>query len=331
MQIPTGGPSPFVAPPKPAPFSFSGLVEAVGRLVAPPPPPPPAADRGGPTGAIARPTDPGAPIAAPAGGGLAQALGGLAGRLLGRPLSPASEMKLAMDLAGGAGPVAAVKALVRTPEVAQGLASRALGLVAGGQVSRLLPGGLGAKLIAAKDAFKAGGIIGALKALKGDKASVAKLPAPPPPQVPAGGTTTPALQPLSTVPHLPRYAACKLDVSNPEQAVVQAATWVRENFPEVFGQYNQGVFNPDGAINKQAERRNGHELSTHVIGVLRANGLDVSRVVRHPDQPVGSPGRYVNDALALPDGRNIDFYGGEDNTPQFHDLGAEARRAPDRE
>ena len=354
MQSPIGGPSTFVGPPKPPGFSFKDLLKEVGlkalesytRPQAPQAPGPSAAPAGGfaadqssTTATIDRPATPGAPVAAPPSSGMLGTISQVAAKLLGAPLSPASEMKLAMDLAGGAGPAEAVKSLVRTPEIAQGLAARAMSLVKSGKVSQFLKGGLKAKLIEAKDAFKSGGIMGALSSLKSmfNQPSVSKLPvggapapapAPASAPVPAAGApaATKPLTPRTTVPERPEYKTCKLDVSDPEKAVVAAATWVRENFPETFEKYNKGVYNKDGTINKQAERRNGHELSTHVMGVLRANGLDVQRVVRHPDQEVGSPGRYVNDALTLPDGRNIDFYGGEDNTPQFHDLGFEARK-----
>ncbi len=357
MQNPIGGPNPFVGPPKPPAFSFKDLLKEVGsaaleNLARPKesqgsstsPAGGPAGgfapDQSSAVGTIDRPTDIGAPIGAPPPTSLAGKIGQIAAKLLGKPLSPTSEMNLAMSLAGGAGPAAAISSLVRTPEIAQGLASKALSLVKSGKVSQFLKGGLKANFIMAGAALKPGGIFGALKSLKNlfKKPSVAKLPTGNG-QPPASGTAPPAagappvagapkpLTPMTTVPERVEYKNCKIDISDPEKAVVAAATWVRENYGETFDKYNKGIYNKDGTINKQAERKNGHELSTHVIGVLRANGMDVQRLVRHPDQEVGNPGRYVNDALVLPDGRNIDFYGGGDNTPQFHDLGYEARKA----
>ena len=62
-----------------------------------------------------------------------------------------------------------------------------------------------------------------------------------------------------------------------------------------------------------------YEIQTQVIGILRANGLDVDRLARHTANEPGHPGRYVTDALVLPDGRAIDFWGGG-GRGQFHDL-----------
>ncbi|MBM3268002.1 MAG: hypothetical protein FJZ01_10175 [Candidatus Sericytochromatia bacterium] len=123
------------------------------------------------------------------------------------------------------------------------------------------------------------------------------------------------LDPLQTVPVDPAFAAAPIDTSSVEAAVVSAARWAQESSPDLMARINANP--PPG---KQEEKRLFYELTTKVIGALRAHGLDVARLGRHTQHDVGNPARYVNDAIVLPDGRAIDVFGGDDSRPQFHDL-----------
>lgn len=109
---------------------------------------------------------------------------------------------------------------------------------------------------------------------------------------PTLGTTTGGA--LSTVPDLPEYKV-QIDTSSPEKAIVSAATWVKENRPDLFVEGD--------------DRDKAYEMMTCVIGILRANGFPAHRVVNHPSRPVGNPWRYGSDALVL-NGSIYDCYGG---------------------
>ncbi|HNV72285.1 MAG TPA: hypothetical protein PKO06_21435, partial [Candidatus Ozemobacteraceae bacterium] len=123
-----------------------------------------------------------------------------------------------------------------------------------------------------------------------------------------GGATPPAgavTGELSTVPYRPEYGQATIDTSSDERAIVSAATWVKEKHPDLF---------PEGD-----DRDKAYVMMTHVIGILRAKGYDVHRVVNHPSRPVGHALRYGSDALVLK-GKIYDCYGalGDPNrsTPQ---------------
>ncbi len=110
---------------------------------------------------------------------------------------------------------------------------------------------------------------------------------------------------LSTVPDRPEYGQASIDTSSDERAIISAATWVKEKHPDLF---------PEGD-----DRDKAYVMMTHVIGILRAKGFDVHRVVNHPSRPVGHPLRYGSDALVLK-GKIYDCYAalGDPNrsTPQ---------------
>ncbi len=99
--------------------------------------------------------------------------------------------------------------------------------------------------------------------------------------------------PLSTVPLKPEYANIPLDTSSPSAAAKSAAQWVRQNHPEFF--------------DKGDDRQVAFEMMTWVVGALRAHGYDATRVVNHPDRPVGDGLRYGSDAVVL-NGRIYDVY-----------------------
>lgn len=228
MSTSIGNTPPFVPPPPPPPpppkVSFLDLLKGVFDGGPKPPAGAPSGagsaptmgqDQTSATGTIERPTDASAPVGGPSSqqGNLASLIGQVASKLLGKPLDPMSQMKIGMDLAAGIPKNDVIKSLVRSPLFAQGLAGRALGLVASGKVTNLLKGKLPSAINVAKSFFKGGGgIFGALKALKTafKVPSVAKIPtgatppvatpsapvaqpsAPPPTQVPAPAPETPA-------------------------------------------------------------------------------------------------------------------------------------------
>lgn len=99
--------------------------------------------------------------------------------------------------------------------------------------------------------------------------------------------------PLSTVPMRPEYANIPIDKSSPAAAARSAAEWVRRNHPEFF--------------DKGDDRQVAFEMMTWVVGALRANGYDATRVVNHPSRPVGDGMRYGSDAVVL-NGRIYDVY-----------------------
>ncbi|MDB5099982.1 MAG: hypothetical protein JWM80_4403 [Cyanobacteria bacterium RYN_339] len=120
--------------------------------------------------------------------------------------------------------------------------------------------------------------------------------------------------PLATVPEDPDYAEAPIDTSSIDKAVESAARWARQTSPELEEKLSH---NPD----KIHERQIYYALATKVIGALRAHGIDADRLVRASHNEPGNANRYVSDALVLPDGRAIDFFGNDDGlTPQFHDL-----------
>lgn len=112
-------------------------------------------------------------------------------------------------------------------------------------------------------------------------------PAVPPAPGPVPGPA-PGPQPgsgLVTVPMRPEYSRAPIDRSNPAAAVLSAATWVYQTYPQYF---NAGESRPVA-----------YEMMTAVIGALRAHGFDAHRVVNYPSVPIGDPGRYGKDALVL--------------------------------
>lgn len=116
------------------------------------------------------------------------------------------------------------------------------------------------------------------------------------------GTTGGTMQPLSTVPHLPEYDNATIDTSSDERIVESAARYVKENYPQLM---------PVGD-----DRDTMYKMMTVVIGIIRAKGYDVTRVVNHPSRPVGHVLRYGSDALVL-NGFIYDCFGacGEKNDP----------------
>ena len=135
-------------------------------------------------------------------------------------------------------------------------------------------------------------------------------PAPPAPPVtpPPPGTVREPGAPLSTVPLLPEYAAAHIDTSSPSAAALSAAQWAKDTSPELFAHSD--------------DRQVCFQIMTKVVGALRAAGYDATRVVNHPDRPVGDGWRYGSDAIVL-DGEVFDVYRGmgESNTPQAMDAG----------
>lgn len=140
----------------------------------------------------------------------------------------------------------------------------------------------------------------------------------PTPPVQPGPSPQPAgLTPLSTIPNLPEYAQIPVDRSSPEAAVLSAARWVREHHPDLFA--------------RATDRQVCFDIMTKVIGALRANGYDATRVVNHPSIPVGQGMRYGSDAVAL-NGRIFDVYVamGEEARPVANDVGPyESGRLPE--
>lgn len=124
--------------------------------------------------------------------------------------------------------------------------------------------------------------------------------------------------PVETIKHDPRYASAELDLTSLQTATESASKWVFEQYPDLVKALDQA--NNAVPENKQKARQLGFELTGHLIGVLRANGVDAQRLARHTHNDFGNPSRYVNDAFVLPDGRAIDWLGGEGVDRQFHDL-----------
>jgi hypothetical protein len=117
-------------------------------------------------------------------------------------------------------------------------------------------------------------------------------PAPPPPAPPR---TYPEPGPaLSTVPPRPEYLDIPVDKSSGSAAALSVARWVRANKPEFF---NQGD-----------NRAVAFEMMTWVVGALRAHGYDATRVVNHPDRPMGDGMRYGSDAVVV-EGTIYDVFG----------------------
>lgn len=119
------------------------------------------------------------------------------------------------------------------------------------------------------------------------------MPTPSPVPPPGGAPLPGALPALQTVPALPEYNR-PIPRSSPEAAILETARYVKATYPHLFA---------------DDDRAKHYEAMTHVIGILRANGLDAHRVVNHPSRPVGDPWRYGSDALVL-DGTIYDVYRG---------------------
>jgi len=131
-------------------------------------------------------------------------------------------------------------------------------------------------------------------------------PVTPPPTTPPGPTEPGA--PLSTVPYRSEYASATIDRSSPAAAALSAARWTKEKYPELFAHAD--------------DRQVCFEIMTKTIGALRAAGFDATRVVNHPDRPVGDGWRYGSDAVVV-GGTIFDVFGGigATNTPQALDAG----------
>ncbi|MHB8878546.1 MAG: DUF4214 domain-containing protein [Myxococcaceae bacterium] len=127
-------------------------------------------------------------------------------------------------------------------------------------------------------------------------------PSPTVPGNPGPAPTEPGA-PLSTVPYRPEYSTANIDTSSTAAAGKSAAIWAKEKYPELFA--------------RASERQVTFEIMTHVIGALRAAGIDAHRVVNHPSHPIGNGNRYGTDAAVI-NGMVVDLYGsmGESNTPQ---------------
>lgn len=113
---------------------------------------------------------------------------------------------------------------------------------------------------------------------------------------------------LSTVTMRPEYFSAPLDMSSPAAAVKSAAQWVKDTWPELMA--------------RASDRNVCTEIMGHVIGALRAHGVDAHRVVNHPSLPQSNGVRYGSDAVVV-GGRIWDvFVGmGESNTPAAQDMG----------
>jgi Domain of unknown function (DUF4214) len=120
---------------------------------------------------------------------------------------------------------------------------------------------------------------------------------------------------LSTVTMRPEYFSAPLDMSSPAAAVKSAAQWVKDTYPELMA--------------RASDRNVCTEIMGHVIGALRAHGVDAHRVVNHPALPQSNGVRYGSDAVVVA-GRIWDvFVGmGESNTPAAQDMGANPAGRP---
>ena len=127
------------------------------------------------------------------------------------------------------------------------------------------------------------------------------------PTTPPGTPVEPGA-PLSTVPFLPEYASASIDKSSPSAAALSAARWAKDKYPDLFA--------------RAGDRQVCYEIMTKVVGALRAAGFDATRVVNHPDRPVGDGWRYGSDAVVV-NGTIFDVFGGmgESNNPQALDAG----------
>lgn len=134
----------------------------------------------------------------------------------------------------------------------------------------------------------------------------------PAPTGPTGPLTEPGA-PLSTVPLKPEYLSATIDKSSVPAAVKSAAQWVKDTYPELMA--------------RAGDRQVCFEIMTHVIGALRANGIDAHRVVNHASRAVGDGWRYGSDAVVV-NNRVFDVFGsmGEANTPQALEHGAYGNR-----
>jgi len=79
-----------------------------------------------------------------------------------------------------------------------------------------------------------------------------------------------------------------------KSAVVEAATWVREKYPQYFVD--------------TATRSDAYEMMTTVINALRANGFDARRTLANEDLPPGDYYRWGSDALVIGKDTIYDIY-----------------------
>ena len=117
------------------------------------------------------------------------------------------------------------------------------------------------------------------------------------------------LPPLSSVPHLPLYDSVKLEATNLPEMVMDALRAAKELRPDIMQKMAKAE---NGPKNVKQEKQLAYELMTTTIGILRANGIDASRVVAYPDNAVGDPGRYGFDQLRIGNGPAIDIMGGDE-------------------
>ncbi len=116
------------------------------------------------------------------------------------------------------------------------------------------------------------------------------------------------LAPLQTVPHLPIYDSIKLPLTNLPEMVMQALREAKTLRPDIMAKIEK-----QGDVkNVKKEKWFAYELMTTTIGILRANGIDASRVVAFGEQAVGDPGRYGFDQLRIGNGPAIDVMGGDE-------------------
>lgn len=123
------------------------------------------------------------------------------------------------------------------------------------------------------------------------------------------GLSPTPLPPLETVPHLPIYDSVKLPLTNLPEMVMQALREAQALRPEIMAKIEKHATSEK---NVKREKQLAYELMTTTIGILRANGIDASRVVAYGENAVGDPGRYGFDQLRIGNGPAIDIMGGDE-------------------
>jgi hypothetical protein len=135
---------------------------------------------------------------------------------------------------------------------------------------------------------------------------LARLAQPPPEQpsptpVPPPAPTEPSVRPPPAEPGAPlasvpwreepmwsQLANAPALSRDPRKAIVEAATWVRNNKPELF------------PLNGREEvRADQYKSMTYVIALLRANGFDATRWLNHATLPASGAPRAENGEIAF--------------------------------
>lgn len=115
-----------------------------------------------------------------------------------------------------------------------------------------------------------------------------------------GLSNVPVVTPPTPTPtNPPATGNCfvRLSQTRADDAIYEAASWVRNNRPEFFTSDDRG---------------RAYVMMTVVINILRHNGHNVGRALSHPSLPPSDPYRWGSDALAYSVGGNnwriIDIY-----------------------